>query len=190
MQPYQLASQAIREHAEILPETVKKTALLAANAGGTAFAYKAGASLLKKALPLLSSFIPEDLAIKGLNKLDSRFGKFIQKSFSEGKTFDDVKEFIENKSKEEEKKEEKKNASLKAFNEKLKNPSMLERETERFENGYWKIPEKGMQNPQNGQNSAQNGAISGQNGQNSQGNSGRDALLKNMQELIQVLRNG
>lgn len=90
MQPYQEASQEIRRQGE-LPLKAAKT--VGAVAGAAASTYLGG-GLINRVLPFLSKYIPEDLAIKGLNKIDPRYGKFIQKAMQAGKSFDEVKEFI------------------------------------------------------------------------------------------------
>lgn len=96
MQPYQEASQEIRRQGELPIKALKTVGSLAAT---TAAAY-AGGPVLSRVMPFLSKYIPEDLAIKGLSKIDPRFGKFIKKALSSGKSFDEVKGFIEEKAEE------------------------------------------------------------------------------------------
>jgi len=90
MQPYQQASDEIQRQGEI-PLNIGTG--IASTAASTAF----GGLALNRILPFLSKYIPQNLAIKGLNKIDPRFGAFISKAMSEGKTFDEVKEFIKEK---------------------------------------------------------------------------------------------
>jgi hypothetical protein len=52
---------------------------------------------INRVLPFLSKYIPQDLAIKGLSKLDPRYGKFINTALSAGQSFDEIKDFIGNK---------------------------------------------------------------------------------------------
>lgn len=89
MQPYQEASQEIRRQGE-RPTKIAKTA------GAVALSYGTAAGLTR-ALPLLSSHVPEDLAVKGLSKIDSRFGTFIEKAKQAGQSFTDIKDFIKRK---------------------------------------------------------------------------------------------
>lgn len=101
MQPYQEATEEISRQGE-LPLKIAKNAVSAggavASAGGGA--YLAGGAL-NRVLPFLSKYIPPDLAMKGLNKIDPRYGSFIKKAMAAGKTFDEVKEFIGSKIEEE-----------------------------------------------------------------------------------------
>lgn len=101
MQPYQQASEQIQRQGEAPFNIAKK-------AGGFALG-AAGGAAISRILPFLSPYIPENLAIKGLNKIDPRFGKFINKSMSNGQTFDEVKGFIKDKVEEEEEPEEERN---------------------------------------------------------------------------------
>lgn len=91
MQPYQEASQELQRQGEF-PKRALQTGLSVAGSA-------AGGLALKNVLPFLSQYIPQDLAIKGLSKIDPRFGKFINKSMSEGKSFDEIKDFIKDKAK-------------------------------------------------------------------------------------------
>lgn len=91
MEPFELESQAAR-----------KQALAPFNALKTGVSLAAGAGIVNKIAPFLSKFLPENLAIKGLNKLDSRFGKFINNCLKNGYNFDEVRDFIGDKVSEEE----------------------------------------------------------------------------------------
>ena len=93
MQPYQEASEEMRRRGE-QPFKALKTV---ASAGASVLPAVAGAKIIGKVMPFLSKYIPTDLAIKGLSKIDPRFGKFIKKSMQEGYDFDEVKEFIQEK---------------------------------------------------------------------------------------------
>ena len=86
MQPFEKASEESRRRNES-PFTYAKQAITAVGGG---FA-------LNKALPLLNKFIPENLATKGLKKIDPRFGGFIKKAMSSGFDFDEIREFITEK---------------------------------------------------------------------------------------------
>lgn len=54
-----------------------------------------GTSLLARAMPLLSRFIGQSTAIKGLSKLSPKMGKFIKSGMASGYTFDEIKKFLE-----------------------------------------------------------------------------------------------
>lgn len=90
MQPYQEAADQRKRQSE-LPMKIAKGA---ASVGVSALGAKAAAGIGSKILPFLSKYIPQELAIKGMSKIDPRMGKFIQKSMSEGYDYDEVKEFI------------------------------------------------------------------------------------------------
>lgn len=51
-------------------------------------------NLLSKAIPLLNKYVPSALAVKGLSKIDSRLGTFIQNAISSGYTTDTVLDFL------------------------------------------------------------------------------------------------
>ncbi len=93
MQPYQEASKEIRRQSDIPANTLKTAGVLGASALG-------GGAIIGRVLPLLSRLIPADLAIKGLSKVDPRIGKFIDSSLKLGNTFDDIRDFIQNKAQE------------------------------------------------------------------------------------------
>ena len=97
MIPYQEAGQRIKEQGERPARVLGSVASMGLQAAGISGAASAGASLMKRALPFLSKYIPQELAIKGLNKLDPRFGKFIKNAMDEGHDFEEVKNFIEEK---------------------------------------------------------------------------------------------
>lgn len=94
MQPYQQASQAIRQNEESKAGVLQNAAL--AYTGGRAIS--GGYQALNKLMPavgaFLSNYVPENLAIKGLNKVDPRLGEFVKGALEEGYSFDDVKNFM------------------------------------------------------------------------------------------------
>lgn len=108
MQPYQEASQAIRKQGELPLDLAKRGAGIASSAGA---AYLTGGAI-NRVLPFLSKYIPEDLAIKGLNKVDPRYGSFIQKALGAGQTFEEIKDFIGSKIEDEEKKSPKEDRNI------------------------------------------------------------------------------
>lgn len=89
MQPYQRADEETRRQGEV-PLKLAKTAI-------STGASLAGGAVLGRVMPFLSQHIPSDLAIKGLSKIDPRFGNFINTALQNGKTFDEVKDFIKEK---------------------------------------------------------------------------------------------
>ena len=93
MQPYQEASEEIRRRGEMPARALKK----AASAIPSVVSAFAGGAAISRVLPFLSKYIPQDLAVKGLSKIDPRFGKFVEKSLAGGSSFDEVRDFIKDK---------------------------------------------------------------------------------------------
>lgn len=90
MQPYQEATEEIRRQGELPLKTAKTLGSVGASA---ATAYLGGGAI-NRILPFLSKYIPEDLVKKGLSKIDPRYGKFIDKALSHGKSIEEIKDFI------------------------------------------------------------------------------------------------
>lgn len=90
MQPYQEATEEVRRQGEI----PLKAAQTAGSIGATAATAYLSGGVINRVLPFLSKYIPEDLVKKGLSKIDPRYGRFIDKALGEGKTIEEVKEFI------------------------------------------------------------------------------------------------
>lgn len=94
MQPYQQAAQAKRRGEEA-PLNLLKNAGLSFGAGAVA---KLGSSAINKMAPaigaLISPYVPENIAKAGLNKLDPRWGPFIDHAMEAGYTFDNFREFM------------------------------------------------------------------------------------------------
>lgn len=103
MQPYQEATKEIGRQGELPLKLAKRAASVGSAVAGTGAAYLAGGAI-NRVLPFLSRYVPEDLAIKGLSKVDPRFGKFIQTALSAGESFDQAKEFIGSKIEEQQEK--------------------------------------------------------------------------------------
>lgn len=93
MQPYQEANQEIARQGERPLKALGGIASVGLSAGAAGL----GGMALGKVMPFLNKYIPQDIAIKGLSKVDPRFGKFINKAMEAGKSFDEVKEFIQEK---------------------------------------------------------------------------------------------
>ncbi len=84
-----------RKRDETLSKGVKLVGNVASVAGGAA-ALTAGAKLGSKILPFLSDFIPQDLAMKGINKISPQLGKFLKKGQSMGLNVKEGFEYLRN----------------------------------------------------------------------------------------------
>lgn len=93
MQPYQEASEEMKRQGELPIKALQK----AGGLGLTATSGIGAGLILNRVLPLLNSFVPRDIAIKGLTRIDPRFGTFIQKALNSGQSFDQVRDFIKSK---------------------------------------------------------------------------------------------
>jgi len=89
MQPYQEASREIQRQQRI-PGNIARGVASVVGTG-------AAASLFGRVMPFLSSYIPQDLAIKGLNKVNPTIGNFVQTALGQGYAFDEVKGFLRDK---------------------------------------------------------------------------------------------
>jgi hypothetical protein len=89
-QPYQEASDEIIRQSKVPGKIAKEGIGIAATA-------IAGGSILGRALPFLNKFVPQDLAIKGLSKIDPRLGNFASKALSAGQDWDNISSFIKGK---------------------------------------------------------------------------------------------
>ena len=110
MQPYQKASEALRSGEEYPLHLLKNAGLAAIGTGATSLGFKAVNKLVPAIGALINEFVPENLSIAGLKKVDPRFGKFIQGALDEGYTYEDIRGFIGDKvKKSQEPAQEKKN---------------------------------------------------------------------------------
>lgn len=96
MQPYQKASQVSKEREERFFDIGKKAL---GTAAGIATSY-AGGIAASKVIPFLNQYIPTELMKKGLNHIDKRFGKFINKAEESGYDIDEIKDFLKGKAEE------------------------------------------------------------------------------------------
>jgi len=69
---------------------VKSGVGTAAALGGAAF----GTGIASRVLPFLSSYIPADLAMKGINKVAPQLGKYLKKGMEQGLNLQDGLDFI------------------------------------------------------------------------------------------------
>lgn len=90
MQPYQAASEELIGRGERPRKALKQL-------GQLGISVAAGSSVINRVLPLLSKYIPPEIAEKGLNKINPNFGKFIKRSLMNGNNFEQVRDFIKNK---------------------------------------------------------------------------------------------
>ena len=93
MIPYQEASDELIQRDKNIDNKVKSGVKTAASLAS----FATGSSLITRIFPLLSSYIPVDLAIKGLSKLDSRFGKFFAGMEKTGKSKEEAMDFVREK---------------------------------------------------------------------------------------------
>lgn len=82
-QPYQSASDEIIRQNKAPGNFIRNTTKI-----GTGLI--AGGATVNRILPFLSKYIPSQLAIKGISKVDPRLGKYINSSLSQGHPLDDV----------------------------------------------------------------------------------------------------
>jgi len=90
MQPYQAASKASLKNTEQIGQFI-------ADAAMTGGKIALGGAIAGRIMPLLSSFVPQDLAIKGLYKVSPTLGKFINASQNQGTSEDEILNFIKEK---------------------------------------------------------------------------------------------
>lgn len=90
MNPYERTAEEMKRQSEG-PKRFAKTALGIGSAVAGAASFS---NVLSRAAPFLSQYIPEDLAIKGLSKINPKLGKFVQDAMNSGYDFNEVKNFI------------------------------------------------------------------------------------------------
>ncbi len=94
MQPYQAASQKMRESGEYPLEVLKNLGLTAVGGAAAKVGSRAASSLIPHVMALISEHVPEKFSKAALSKLDPRFGKFINGAEQEGYNYDEVKKLI------------------------------------------------------------------------------------------------
>jgi hypothetical protein len=97
MEPYQKASQSLRERGEAPIHAVKNLGYSALGGGAASLGSSVVSKLIPKVGSLINKYVPDNLSQAGLSKLDPRFGKFIQGALDEGYSYDDVRSTIEEK---------------------------------------------------------------------------------------------
>ncbi len=90
MQPYQAATEEIGRQGELPLDIAKNASSIAGTAASAYF----GGTAATKVLALVNKYVPQDLMVKGLSKIDPRYGKFINKALSAGKSIDEVRDYI------------------------------------------------------------------------------------------------
>jgi hypothetical protein len=96
-EPYHRASKAIREGEEYPLHVLKNAGLTAIGGGAGAIGAKVVGKIMPAIGALINQYVPENIAKAGLNKIDPRFGKFVQGAMDEGYTFDEVRDFLGDK---------------------------------------------------------------------------------------------
>lgn len=90
MQPYQQATQEVlRRGGNPLSE--------AAKIGSVALGASSGKAVINRILPFLNKYIPSGMAIKGLSKIDKRFGDFFNSVTENGYGEDEALGFLKDK---------------------------------------------------------------------------------------------
>lgn len=104
MEPYQAANEEMRRRGEQPVNALKAAGSLALSAAPAYAGAKVlggiGTKIGERVKTFLNDYIPQDLAIKGLSKIDPRLGKFVKKAMDEGYDFDELKNFIKEKTEE------------------------------------------------------------------------------------------
>lgn len=167
LQPYQKASEEMVRQANAPAKLVKNAASIGLGVAG-------GSAVVGRILPFLNKFIPTEMAVKGISKIDKRLGKFLSASISQGYPVEEVMDFVKEKitpketkttQKQVDEKELARQKALQGFKQKIKQPNLQEQEMQRFQSQY-------------GQNQQQQ----------SGGSQTKDQLLTAMQQLTQTLK--
>ena len=116
MIPYKEASDEIRRQGE-----------LPVKAFGTGLGMAAG---LTQIMPFLSSYIPEELTIKGISKINKQLGGFVKNALKSGRSLEEVKSFIKEKAESTEKQ------GARSFSIKENSPLLAEEIQSTISRGY------------------------------------------------------
>lgn len=87
------ANEAEIQRNQKLGSNIKKGVVSAASLGGIA----AGGPLASKIMPFLSKYVPVDLAIKGISKINPKIGEFLKKGQSMGLNVEEGFDFVKEK---------------------------------------------------------------------------------------------
>lgn len=87
MNPYEKTANEIKRQSEGPKRFLKGAAAL----GATAASFS---PIIARAAPFLSPYISEDMFMKGLSKINPKFGNFIKTAKDSGYDFDNIKDFI------------------------------------------------------------------------------------------------
>lgn len=93
MQPYQEAAEYNRTYGELPINALKYAGIGALGTVGS----KVASNLISKITSVLNPKVPESFAKKALGTIDPRLGKFVNEAEQMGATFDETREFIQNK---------------------------------------------------------------------------------------------
>lgn len=97
MEPYERASQTLRQGKDQPINLLKNIGMTAAGAGAAHLGAKALAKITPAVGALISKYVPDNLSMAGLNKINPGFGKFIQGALDAGHTYDEIRGFISEK---------------------------------------------------------------------------------------------
>lgn len=98
MQPYQKAAEESKRQKMQTGQFLGNIALGSVGIGLTGgFGKNIASSMIPKIKSFLNEYIPEDLAKKGMEKLNPKIGEFIKHGMGFGYTYDQMKEFLGDK---------------------------------------------------------------------------------------------
>jgi hypothetical protein len=93
--PFEENEQYMRQKDQVPIRLLKQGAAIGTAAFG-------GSSLINRILPLLSEYVPEELAKKGIAKISPKLGNFVESATNLGHDFYEVRDFIRGKAAEQE----------------------------------------------------------------------------------------
>ena len=96
-----------------------------------------GTALGSRILPLLNEFVPVELALKGINKINPQLGNILKYGMEKGLDVKEGLNFLKNNiSSNKETEEQKRQQALGEFNKKIKKDGLRQELTEQFEDTY------------------------------------------------------
>ncbi len=90
----QKAAESLRSGEEYPLKLLQNAGLTALGGGAASVGSKALGKLVPAIGALINNYVPENLAVKGLSKIDPRLGKFVQGALEEGYSFDELRNFM------------------------------------------------------------------------------------------------